>query len=411
MTMSTLHSTHRRGSTARRPTLGVGRCAPVPGSACTRCLAPVDRLHRYCARCGLRLASPSGPAGRSMQTERRTVSVLFVDMVGFTELCGRLDPEDVRRLQVAYFHAVAAVIRRWHGVVEKYIGDAVMAVFGGRDSDDQDAYRAVRAATQLPEAVRQAHFPSGVRVRIRVGVATGEAVVDLARAVDGGYGFLTGDVVNIASRLQAHAAVGTVAVTAATRRATGSLIRYQALGLARVAGKTEPLEIWRPVCGVLAGTPHPGGSDGDDGHHRATARRDRGVVRHGRPAVRVDGADRGDPRGRRRHLAGWRAGAAGPAPAVDRVERVEGTRRSTRGADVAGGDAPYRRPQLGRAHDIQINVEEAGSGRPAMPRPGTGGQPAPVASDVLDRALVPHPGSHPLGRGMRDHLAPAWPTW
>ncbi|MGW4500349.1 adenylate/guanylate cyclase domain-containing protein [Micromonospora sp. NPDC004336] len=121
------------------------------------------------------------PAGWPVPEERRTVTVLFADIVGSTALVDRLDPEDVRALQRAYFDTVAGVLRRWHGVVEKYVGDAVMALFGARGSDGFDAYRAVRAALEIQGALDQRPLPGTPRLRVRVGVATGEALPPGAR--------------------------------------------------------------------------------------------------------------------------------------------------------------------------------------------------------------------------------------
>ncbi|MER6596298.1 adenylate/guanylate cyclase domain-containing protein, partial [Micromonospora purpureochromogenes] len=104
-----------------------------------------------------------------VREERRVVSVLFADIVGSTALTERLDPEDVRALQRAYFDTVAGVLRHWHGVVEKYVGDAVMALFGARRSDGLDAYRAVRAALEIQRALDRRPMPGGVRLRVRVG--------------------------------------------------------------------------------------------------------------------------------------------------------------------------------------------------------------------------------------------------
>ncbi|MEJ3745299.1 adenylate/guanylate cyclase domain-containing protein [Actinomycetes bacterium KLBMP 9797] len=181
----------------------------------------------------------------SGRDERRWVSVLFVDLEGFTSLAAGLDPEDVRPLQREYFARVTEVLRRWDGVVEKYIGDAVLAVFGAPRAGDHDAYAAVRAGLEIHESLAGLRRPDGGPVRARVGVATGEALVDLAAAWDGGQALVCGDVVNTAARLQTHAAPGTVVVTAATRRATESLIRYRPLPPVTAAGKPAPVEVWR----------------------------------------------------------------------------------------------------------------------------------------------------------------------
>ncbi|MEU4569162.1 adenylate/guanylate cyclase domain-containing protein [Micromonospora sp. NPDC023956] len=177
--------------------------------------------------------------------ERRTVSVLFVDIVGSTALVDRLDPEDVRTLQREYFATVAAVLRRWNGVVEKYVGDAVMALFGGVESDGFDAYRAVRAGLEIQRVLDGHPLAGGTVVRLRVGVATGEAVVGLAAAHDAGHGAVSGAVVTLAARLQEHAPRGAVIVCADTRRATADLVDYRDLPPASMAGKPAPVAVWR----------------------------------------------------------------------------------------------------------------------------------------------------------------------
>ncbi|MFC8617898.1 AAA family ATPase [Micromonospora purpureochromogenes] len=180
-----------------------------------------------------------------VREERRVVSVLFADIVGSTALTERLDPEDVRALQRAYFDTVAGVLRHWHGVVEKYVGDAVMALFGARRSDGLDAYRAVRAALEIQRALDRRPMPGGVRLRVRVGVATGEAVVDLAAARDGGHGAASGAVTTTAARLQEYAPAGGVVVCAATHRATADLVDQHALAPVALAGKALPADVWR----------------------------------------------------------------------------------------------------------------------------------------------------------------------
>ncbi|PZF99578.1 adenylate/guanylate cyclase domain-containing protein [Micromonospora deserti] len=176
--------------------------------------------------------------------ERRTVTVLFADIVGSTALVDRLDPEDVRDLQRVYFDTVADVLRRWHGVVEKYIGDAVMALFGARESDGFDAYRAVRAGLEIQQALDRRPPHGAPALRVRVGVATGEALVDLAAAGDGGYGTASGAVITTAARLQEYAPPGGVALCAATHRATVGLVDQRRVPPVTVAGKALPLDVW-----------------------------------------------------------------------------------------------------------------------------------------------------------------------
>ncbi|WFE40623.1 adenylate/guanylate cyclase domain-containing protein [Micromonospora sp. WMMD998] len=180
--------------------------------------------------------------------ERRTVTVLFVDIVGSTGLVERLDPEDVRTLQRVYFGTVSGVLRRWRGMVEKYVGDAVMALFGAHDCDGFDAYRAVRAGLEIQAALDR-RTPDEARLRVRVGVATGEVLVDLVGARDGGHGAASGAVITTAARLQEYAPPGGVVVCPTTRRAVAGLVEQRPLATMTIAGKALPLDVWR-VTGV-----------------------------------------------------------------------------------------------------------------------------------------------------------------
>ncbi|GIJ31474.1 AAA ATPase domain-containing protein [Micromonospora sediminimaris] len=179
--------------------------------------------------------------------ERRTITVLFVDIVGSTRLVDRLDPEDVRALQRAYFGTVARVLRRWNGAVEKYVGDAVMALFGARRADGWDAYRAVRAGLEIQRALDGRPLASAPGLRVRVGVATGEAVVDLAVDHDGGHGVASGAVITLAARLQEHAPPGGVALCPATHRAVVGLIAQRPVPAVTVTGKALPVDVWHAI--------------------------------------------------------------------------------------------------------------------------------------------------------------------
>ncbi|MEU5948121.1 adenylate/guanylate cyclase domain-containing protein [Micromonospora sp. NPDC047465] len=184
------------------------------------------------------------------------VTVLFADIVGSTALVDRLDPEDVRALQRAYFATVAGVLRQWHGVVEKYVGDAVMALFGARESDGFDAYRAVRAALDIQRALDRRPVPGAPRLRVRVGVATGEALVDLAATHDGGHGAASGAVTSTAARLQEYAPPGGVALCAVTHRATVGLIDQRRVPPVALAGKALPVDVWHAT-GATRPVPAP----------------------------------------------------------------------------------------------------------------------------------------------------------
>jgi adenylate cyclase len=198
-----------------------------------------------------------------IRCRRQTVTVLFVDIVGYTSIVDDLDCTDVRALQVDYFTAVSAQVRAEGGVVEKFIGDAVMAIFGaagpgpGTPEDTScAAVGAVRAGLAVQEALRGRLLAGRFPVRTRVGLATGDAIVDLDQTRDGGYGMVSGSVVSTAARLQAYAPHDTVVVCAETRRVTDKLIAYQELPPVSVAGKPYPLDLSRalhPQGAMLAG--------------------------------------------------------------------------------------------------------------------------------------------------------------
>ena len=177
------------------------------------------------------------------------MSVLFADLVGFTSLSEQRDAEDVRELLSRYFDTARTVIGRYGGTVEKFIGDAVMAVWGVPVAQEDDAERAVRAALELVDAVSAFGESVGAPgLRARAGVLTGEAAVNIGAS---GEGMVAGDMVNTASRVQTAAATGTVLVGESTRRATEATIRYEDAGLHTLKGKPEPVRLWQ-VAGVIA---------------------------------------------------------------------------------------------------------------------------------------------------------------
>jgi class 3 adenylate cyclase len=168
------------------------------------------------------------------------VSVLFADLVSFTTLAEGRDAEDTRELLSRYFDLAADVIGRYGGTVEKFIGDAVMAVWGAPTAHEDDAERAVRAALDLVDAVKAL----GSKVQARAGVLTGEAAVTLGAT---NQGMVAGDVVNTASRLQSVAAPGTVLVGEATQRAASKAIAFEEVGEQTLKGKATPVPAWRAL--------------------------------------------------------------------------------------------------------------------------------------------------------------------
>jgi class 3 adenylate cyclase len=170
--------------------------------------------------------------------------VLFIDLVDFTPYVEHSDPELVRELQKSFFAVARKVVSQYGGVVEKYIGDAVMALFGAPVSTESDPVRCVRAGLDLQRALER-FAPTGSTVaKFRVGVSTGEALVNVAAARDGGQAIVAGDVVNTASRLQSVAPPGGVLACGNTYVATRTAIRYQQCPPQVLRGRSTPTEVW-----------------------------------------------------------------------------------------------------------------------------------------------------------------------
>jgi predicted ATPase/class 3 adenylate cyclase len=173
--------------------------------------------------------------------ERKVVSVLVADRVGFTAKAEQLDPEDVRALLEPYRAAAKGALERYGGTMEKFIGDAAFALFGAPLAHEDDPERAVRAAIALREAVAE------LDAVVRIGITTGEVLVDLdARPLEG-QGMAAGDVVNTASRLQAAAPPGGILVDEASWRATQGVIDYRAAEPIHAKGKAQPVPVWEVV--------------------------------------------------------------------------------------------------------------------------------------------------------------------
>jgi class 3 adenylate cyclase len=210
---------------------------------CERCAGENPDTARFCQACGTALAD----AGRILE-ERRLVSVLFVDMVGSTARADHADPEDVRDDLRAFYECVRTQIERFDGTVEKFIGDAVVAVFGAPRALGDDAERAVRCGLAVIEAIEElnAERPE-LSFAVRAAVNTGEAVVALGSAFERGEALVTGDVVNTAARLQTAASSGRLVVGAQTYQATRRRIAYEALPAVDAKGKSDPVSAWLPV--------------------------------------------------------------------------------------------------------------------------------------------------------------------
>jgi class 3 adenylate cyclase/tetratricopeptide (TPR) repeat protein len=226
-------------------------CGASLARACPTCGAPVSVQDKFCAACGSPVAGAPPPPAAAAQppeapaAERRLVSVLFADLVGFTSLSEQRDAEDVRELLSRYFDACRRLIELYGGTVEKFIGDAVMAVWGTPSATEDDAERAVRAALDIVAAVAALGDELGAPVlRARAGVLTGEAAVSLGAS---GQGMVAGDLVNSASRIQSAAEPGWVLVGESTRRATEETVVFESAGSYELKGKDGLVPLWRAL--------------------------------------------------------------------------------------------------------------------------------------------------------------------
>ena len=208
-------------------------------TACPSCTTELPQGSTFCLHCGARLPAPAAPRG-----ERKLVTSLFCDLVGFTAMSEVADPEDVDALLRSYHAAARKVIESHGGTVEKFIGDAVVGAFGVPVAHEDDPERAVRAGLRLVE--RLADMPSigGQTCRVRIGVNTGEAFVRLDVEPGSGQGFVAGDAVNVAARLQAIAPPMGVVVGEATYALTSNVFDYEPLKPAALRGKSAPVATW-----------------------------------------------------------------------------------------------------------------------------------------------------------------------
>ena len=235
-----------------------GDCGTRLAAVCPSCGTPNSAGTKFCGECGTPMVAGAAPAFGTAASgaaggmaaaapadnlpiaERRLVSILFADLVGFTTLSEGRDPEEVRELLSRYFDAAREQITRYGGTVEKFIGDAVMAVWGAPTAHEDDAERAVRAALEVVDAVRS--LAPGLEAR--AGVLTGEAAVTVGAT---NQGMVAGDLVNTASRLQSVAPAGVVLVGESTKRATENSIAYEPGGEHVVKGKTAPVTAFRAM--------------------------------------------------------------------------------------------------------------------------------------------------------------------
>lgn len=231
-------------------------CGTSLGARCPACDSPTQPGSRFCGQCGTALVPASGgrptadATASPREVERRLVSVLFADLVGSTGHAEGRDPEDVRESLTRYFEVAEQVIGRYGGTVEKFIGDAVMAVWGTPTAHEDDAERAVRAALDMVDAVAAIELPPTPdarppsRMQLRAAVMTGDAAVTLGA---NGQGMVAGDLVNSASRLQGLADPGRVLVDEPTKQAADLAIAFEPAGELMLRGRAQPLVAWRAL--------------------------------------------------------------------------------------------------------------------------------------------------------------------
>jgi class 3 adenylate cyclase/tetratricopeptide (TPR) repeat protein len=218
---------------------------------CPSCGTENPAQARFCMECTTPLGSPARPVAE----ERKVVTALFCDLVSFTSRSESADPEDVRAMLASYFEVVRAAIEAYGGVVEKFIGDAVVGVFGAPVTHEDDAERAVRAGLRIVEDAESLTAIDGAPLTLRVGINTGEALVRLGVSPSTGESLMAGDAINTASRLQSVAPEMGVAVGLATHDATATIFEYEELEPAVLKGKAEPVRVfWAKAARARLGT-------------------------------------------------------------------------------------------------------------------------------------------------------------
>ncbi len=220
--------------------------------SCPECGAHADPADSFCASCGAQLqqadARPAAPSVKSVQEERKTVTCLYADLVGSTAAADGADPEDIQARLAPYRARLHDELQGFGGTVEKFIGDAVVAIFGAPVAHEDDAERAVHAGIAIQRAIDELNDRDrSLDLVIRVGIATGEALVQVDADASSGEGIAAGDVMNVGARLQSAARPGGILVDEATERATRHTIEYRPTEPVSAKGKADPLRAWEAV--------------------------------------------------------------------------------------------------------------------------------------------------------------------
>ncbi len=231
------------------------QCGSGLGISCPACGYPNEPGGKFCTQCGRELqpASDAASVGESHQparptAERRQLTVMFVDLVGSTQLSSRLDPEEMREVMRAYQNAVAGEVARFEGHVAKFMGDGVLAYFGWPRAHEDEAERAVRTGLAIIPAVAKLRVPAQEPLAARIGIATGLVVVgDLVGEGAAQEEAVVGETPNVAARLQGLAEAGGIVVAESTRRLLGELFELSDLGAHALKGFAAPARAWRVV--------------------------------------------------------------------------------------------------------------------------------------------------------------------
>ena len=210
---------------------------------CATCGQDNPDIAKFCLACGAPLAAPVPTS-----EERKLITVLFTDIVGSTAKAENMDPEDVRARLAPYYVRLRAELERFGGTVEKFIGDAVVALFGAPVAHEDDPERAVRAAFAICNAIDELNAEDEwLDLQVRVGVNTGEALVVVGAKSSEGEGMAAGDVMNTAARLQSAAPVDGILVGELTYMASRDVIEYREAEPIAAKGKSEPVRVWEAV--------------------------------------------------------------------------------------------------------------------------------------------------------------------
>ena len=232
-----------------------GQCGAALVRACPACSFANEPGGKFCGGCGAPLDGQDPPASHAAPDdatpvsggERRQVSVLFADLSGFTRLSSGLDPEETHALLNRFFAAVDAVVERYGGAVDKHVGDSVMAVFGAPVAHGNDPERAVRAAIDIHQAVAGLTRDNGEALSVHIGVASGQVVASGTGSAAHQEYTVTGDSVNLASRLQDLAAAGQTLISDAVRNAVSADVECEDIGEVEVAGLPKAVRVWRLI--------------------------------------------------------------------------------------------------------------------------------------------------------------------